>query len=175
MTKTNAATLPIIRSERLTLRSLFIEDSESIYELRSDASINKFLDRQPCKSLEDAKNFINNINKNIEKGGTYYWVITMSYSKQVVGTICLFDISNEKKCCEIGYELSTKFQGQGLMQEAVKNVIDFVFETLKLNVINAFTHKDNEKSTNLLSKLNFVKSTETDIENPNITWFILKK
>jgi len=50
-----------------------------------------------------------------------------------------------------------------------------VFETLKLNVINAFTHKDNEKSTNLLSKLNFVKSTETDIENPNITWFILKK
>ena len=35
------------------------------------------------------------------------------------------------------------------MQEAVKNVINFVFETLKLNVINAFTHKDNEKSTNL--------------------------
>lgn len=175
MKKNNAATLPIIRSERLTLRSLFIEDSEAIYELRSDASINKFLDRQPCKSIEDAKNFINNINKNIEKGGTYYWVITLNETKQLVGTICLFDISNEKKCCEIGYELSIKFQGQGLMQEAIKNIIDFVFETLKLNVINAFTHKDNEKSTNLLSKLNFVKSTETDIENPNITWFILKK
>lgn len=173
MIKTNAATLPIIRSERLTLRSLYIEDSVTIYELRSDTSVNKFLDRQPCKSIEEAKSFINSINENIEKGGTYYWVITLNETKQLVGTICLFDISNEKKCCEIGYELRTKFQGQGLMQEAVKNVIDFVFETLKLNVINAFTHKDNEKSTNLLSKLNFVKVTETDKENQNLTIYTL--
>jgi ribosomal-protein-alanine N-acetyltransferase len=175
MTKTNAATLPIIRSERLTLRSLFIEDSEAIYELRSDATINKFLDRQPCKSLEDAENFINNINKNIEKGGTYYWAITLTDTKQLAGTVCLFDFSSEKKCCEIGYELSTKFQGQGIMQEAVKRVIDFAFEKLKLNKILAFTHSENEQSSKLLLKLNFVKATENVIENPNLTMYISTK
>lgn len=174
MTKTNTAILPIITTERLTLRSLAIDDYKAVYELRSDAKINKFLDRQPCKSIEDAKSFINIINENIDKGCTYYWAITLNETKQLVGTICLFDFTNEKSC-EIGYELRTKFQGQGIMQEAVKNVIDFVFDTLKLKKILAFTHFENQKSTNLLSKLNFVKTTETDNENHNITIYTLTK
>ncbi|MFY8180752.1 MAG: GNAT family N-acetyltransferase [Flavobacterium sp.] len=174
MTKTNTAILPIITTERLTLRSLAIDDYKAVYELRSDAKINKFLDRQPCKSIEEAKSFINIINENIDKGGTYYWAITLNETKQLVGTICLFDFTNEKSC-EIGYELRTKFQGQGIMQEAVKNVIDFVFDTLKLKKILAFTHFENQKSTNLLSKLNFVKTTETDNENHNITIYTLTK
>ncbi len=175
MTQTNTSSLPIITSERLTLRSLVTEDQNAIYELRSDKTINKFLDRQPCSSIEQAKNFIEMIKENIEKGGTYYWVITLSDTKEVVGTICLFDISNEKKYCEIGYELNPKFQGKGIMQEAVKSVIHFVFDSLNLNMINAFTHKENQKSTNLLSKLNFVKTDEIATENPNLVKFVLTK
>jgi ribosomal-protein-alanine N-acetyltransferase len=174
MTKTNAAILPIITTERLTLRSLAIDDYKAIYELRSDTTINKFLDRQPCKSIEEAKSFINRINENIEKGGTYYWAITLNETKQLVGTICLFDFTNEKSC-EIGYELRTKFQGQGIMQEALKNVIDFVFDTLRLKKILAFTHFENQRSSNLLSKFNFVKATETDKENHNLTIYTLTK
>lgn len=175
MTQHNHPTLPTLLTERLKLRSLTIEDHQEIYELRSNTEINKYLDRQPCSSIEQAKNFIEMIKENIEKGGTYYWVITLSDSKEVVGTICLFDISNEKKCCEIGYELNPKFQGKGIMQEAVKSVIHFVFDSLKLNMINAFTHKENQKSTNLLCKLDFVKTEEIAPENPNLVKFVLTK
>jgi ribosomal-protein-alanine N-acetyltransferase len=175
MTQNNTVSLPIITSERLTLRSLVTEDQNAIYELRSNTEINKYLDRQPCSSIEQAKNFIDIIKENVEKGGTYYWVITLSDSSEVLGTICLFDISNEKKSCEIGYELSPKFQGQGIMQEAVKSIIHFVFDSLKLNMINAFTHKENQKSTHLLSKLNFVKTDEIATENPNLVKFVLTK
>jgi ribosomal-protein-alanine N-acetyltransferase len=34
-----------------------------------------------------------------------------------VGTICLFGFSDENASCEIGYELLTNFQGQGIMKE----------------------------------------------------------
>ena len=173
MTKTNASTLPVLITERLTLRSLSIDDYQPIYELRSDIAVNKFLNRKPCTSTEEAKSFINKINENIKIGGAYYWAITFTNTKQLVGTICLFEFSTEKKSCEIGYELRTTFQGQGIMQEAVVSIIDFVFNTLKLEKILAFTDFENQKSTNLLLKLNFVKLREGSKQNHNLTGFIL--
>ncbi|MGV1012978.1 MAG: GNAT family N-acetyltransferase [Flavobacterium sp.] len=169
----NTATFPILITKKVTLRQLSIADYQDVFDLRSDLEINKFLDRQPCKTIEDAKKFINKVNENIEKGGTYYWAISLTDTKQLVGTICLFDLSSENKSCEIGYELMVKFQGQGIMQEAAKAVIDFVFQTLKFNKIVAFTHNDNLNSTNLLLKLNFLKAIESDKEFPNLTVFTL--
>lgn len=173
MTDMNSATFPILTTERLTLRQLSIDDQQDILALRSDPNINKFLNRQLCKTNEDAINFINKVNDNIEKSDTYYWAITLTDTKTLLGTICLFGFSSENNSCEIGYELMTKFQGQGIMKEAAQVVIDYVFQALKFKKILAFTHYDNENSTNLLLKLNFVKSIETDKENPNLNIFTL--
>jgi [ribosomal protein S5]-alanine N-acetyltransferase len=169
----NAAAFPILTTERLTLRQLSIGDQQDIFALRSDPEINKFLDRQLCKTKEDAINFIYKINDNIENGQTYYWAITLTDTETLVGTICLFDLSSESSSCEIGYELMTKFQGQGIMKEAAQAVIDYVFQTLKFKKILAFTHCENQNSTNLLLKFNFVKSSEPDKENPNLNIFAL--
>jgi [ribosomal protein S5]-alanine N-acetyltransferase len=117
--------------------------------------------------------FIKKVNDNIEKRNTYYWAITLTDTKTLVGTICLFDFSNENNSCEVGYELMTKFQGQGIMKEAAQVVIEYVFQTLKLKKILASTHYENQNSTNLLLKLNFVKSIETDKENSNLSIFTL--
>lgn len=68
----NSATSPILTTERLTLRQLSIDDQQDIFALRSDPKINKFLDRQLCRTNEDAINFINRVNDNIEKSDTYY-------------------------------------------------------------------------------------------------------
>jgi [ribosomal protein S5]-alanine N-acetyltransferase len=64
-----------------------------------------------------------------------------------------------------------KFQGQGIMKEAAQVVIEYAFQTLKFEKILAFTHYKNLNSTNLLLKLSFVKSIETDKENPNLKYF----
>ena len=173
MVNRNFTPFPILTTERLTLRQLSTEDGQDIFILRSDTEINKYLDREPSKTNEDAINFIKKVNDNIKNNNSIYWVISLKSTKTFVGTICLFDFSNEKNSCEIGYELMTKFQGQGIMKEAAQVVIDFVFQTLKLKKILAFTHYENQNSTNLLLKFNFVKSLETDKENPNLNIFTL--
>ena len=145
----NSAAFPILTTERLTLRPLSIDDYQDIFALRSDSKINKFLDRPLCKTSEDAINFINKVNDNIEKSSTYYQAITLTDTKTLVGTICLFDFSGENNSCEIGYELMTKFQGQGIMKEAAQVVIEYVFQTLKFKKILAFTHYENQNSTKL--------------------------
>jgi len=173
MVNRNFTPFPILTTGRLTLRQLSIDDKQDIFALRSDTEINKYLDREPSKTIDDAINFIRKVNDNIKNNNSVYWVISLTSTKTFVGTICLFDFSDEKNSCEIGYELMTKFQGQGIMKEAVQVVIDYAFRTLKFKKIIASTHYENLNSTNLLLKFNFVKSLETDKENPDLNIFTL--
>ncbi len=149
---------PVLTTERLTLRQLLETDAEEIFLLRSDPAINQFLDRQPSHTIDDALNFILAIQQN----ELLYWAITQTSNEKLVGTICLFNFSEELDRCEIGYELLTNYQGQGIMTEAVKTIKAFAVQALGIKQLEAFTHKDNKSSSSLLLKCNFVK---TDIEN----------
>jgi [ribosomal protein S5]-alanine N-acetyltransferase len=151
---------PILKTERLTLRQLEINDEQEIFTLRSDTEINKYLDRQISNTIDDARNFINKIIEN----GSLYWAITFSDKNILVGTICLFGFSDDSYKCEIGYELLTNFQGQGIMKEAVEKVIDYAFNTIKVKKIEAFLHRDNLNSIKLLEKLRFTPDkTNSDL------------
>lgn len=164
-----SSTFPTLTTERLTLREPLETDAQQIFLLRSDPIINKYLDRHPGKTVEEALNFIRKVNENFKNNTGFYWAITQTDSGELIGTICLFGFSDDLKKCEIGYELLPNYQGQGIMNEALKKVIEFAFQTLGLDTIEAFTHKDNQRSTNLLLKLNFEEMTIIDEANPNLT------
>ena len=164
---------PILTTERLTLRQLVSNDEHEIFTLRSDSEINKYLDRPISNTIDDAKNFINKVNENINKNDSLYWAITLSDKNILVGTICLFGFSDENYKCEIGYELLTNFQGQGIMKEAVEKVIDYAFNTIKVKKIEAFLHRDNQSSIKLLEKFSFRNSNEPDKTNPDLICYHL--
>jgi [ribosomal protein S5]-alanine N-acetyltransferase len=165
--------VPILTTERLTLRQLIINDEHEIFTLRSDSEINKYLDRQISNTLDDARNFINKVNENINKNDSLYWAITFSDKNILVGTICLFGFSDENDNCEIGYELLTNFQGQGIMKEAVEKVIDHAFNAIKVQKIEAFFHRDNQSSIKLLEKFSFRDSNEPDKTDPDLITYHL--
>jgi len=166
---------PIMKTERLTLRQLVISDDQEIYTLRSDSEINKYLDRPISNSIDDARNFINKVNENVNKNDALYWAITLTDKNILVGTICLFGFSDENDKCEIGYELLTNFQGQGIMKEAVEKVIDHAFNTIMVQKIEAFFHRDNQGSIKLLEKLLFRNSNNSDEPNPELICYHLTK
>ncbi|WP_131537991.1 GNAT family N-acetyltransferase [Pedobacter nototheniae] len=155
---------PILTTERLILRQLTDSDIQEIFLLRSDPLINKYLNRQPSNTLEDALKFIDRIKNN----NFSYWAITQKEIKGLIGTICLFDFSEENKKCEIGYELLTEFQGKGIMSEAAKKIIEYSIETIGIKTIDAYTHKDNQSSNNLLTKLKFEHISSDDERNSNL-------
>ncbi len=169
----NFSQFPVFTTNRLTLRQLTKDDKQNIFALRSDPQINKYLEREPSNSIEDAISFIKKVDNNIKNNNSIYWIISLTTTKTVVGTICLYDFSIEKNSCEIGYELMTSFQGQGIMTEAAEVVIKYAFQILKLQKIVAFTHIENMNSIKLLTKFNFIQSKEADKENPNSTIFTL--
>ena len=145
-----------LTTERLVLRKLVLEDAPQILFLRSDKEINKFIKRKPMTSLEAAKQFIVERNKDVSQKTIYYWGITLKNNPQLIGTICFWNLSDDKTYAEIGYDLMLDFQHKGIMNEAFKKVILFGIETLKLHKIEAFTQYKNEGSIKLLLKNNFI-------------------
>lgn len=158
----NFKPFPVLKTERLTLRQLVSSDDNEIFALRSNENVNKYLDRKPSKSIDDAKTFIQTINKNIERNDSIYWAIALNGTDKLIGTICLFDFSDDNMKAEIGYELLPDFQGKGIMQEATSKVIDFGIQHIGLNSIEAYTHFENQSSTRLLEKFNFKKHSAGD-------------
>ena len=166
---------PILKTQRLILRPLSESDANEIFTLRSDEKINRYVDRQQSKTLDEALDFIKIISTKTQESNLKYWAITIKGHDTLIGTICLFDESQDLKKCEIGFELLNEFQGQGIMVEAANSVIEYGLQTLGFDAIKAHTHKENQKSIALLHKLNFNLTRLTLDSEPNLVVFLRTK
>lgn len=172
----NSGVFSNLSTERLRLRPLNLSDENDIFRLRSDEIINYFISRKRLTNKDEAIQFINRINNQIKEGVILYWAIMLKENPPLIGTICLWNFSKERKTAELGYELFPEFQGKGIMDEAVKKVIETAFKKMGFAIIEAFTHKDNFKSRSLLLRNNFFDdSSRKDEDNDNNAIFILQK
>lgn len=175
----NFTPFPLIQTERLILRQLRESDSDEILYLRSNPVINKYIRRESnkqTKNIQDALDFIQRINRGIEINSSISWSITLKNSPKTIGTICLWNFSNQNRCAEIGYDLALDFQGKGIMNEAMQAVLTFGFDSLNLQKIEAFTHKENSSSQKLLVKNGFrLRAERFDVDNPDNCIFEIEK
>ncbi len=157
---------PTLSTSRLLLRQLEETDDKTLFSLRSDDRVNRFLDRKKPTAIEEASAFIHIINNSIAENRSLYWVISLKENHALIGTICLWNYSPDRKTAELGYELSPGQQGKGLMQEALQAVIRYAFDKAGFATLEAYTHKDNLASTRLLLKQGFTFLTDRkDPEN----------
>jgi ribosomal-protein-alanine N-acetyltransferase len=172
---------PQLITERLSLRQLSLKDAEEIFALRSDEIVNKHLNRPKATSIEDAIAFINKINFAIDANQSIFWSICFKGESQLIGTICLWNFLEEENKAEIGYELLPQFHGKGIMQEAFLKVVEFGFQTLELNSIEAWTTVPNNGSIKILERNHFKRDQELEskidrtIEGPELIIYSLSK
>lgn len=153
---------PRIQTERLILRSLQEDDAPGIFLIRSNNEVNLHLDRQPATSIDDAVLFIRRVRSGLEKRSAVLWAIVPKNAAGLAGTIVLWNISEEKKQAEIGYELLPQFQGKGYGAEAVSAVLQYGFGQMKLERVEAFTRTGNEASVRLLLKFGFERDVAVE-------------
>jgi ribosomal-protein-alanine N-acetyltransferase len=167
---------PYLTTERLLLRPLVLSDRNEIYITRTDPILNRFVNKPETKSMDDVDQYIEKISLGIEKNEWIYWVISIKENGKFAGTISLWNIEPEKEKAETGYALLSEFHGKGIMHEALKTVIDYGFNIIQLQLIEAFVHKDNTKSKNLLNRLGFKHLEDAVIRDERImNLFLLKR
>ena len=62
---------------------------------------------------------------------------------------------------EVGYDLKEKFWGNGYMQEAMKEIIEFAKLKMQVKEISACIYIENEKSIQLVKHLGFALSSSS--------------
>lgn len=153
---------PTLETDRLLIRQPISADDVAYFKIRSNSEVNKYIGRKNYETIEEAQNFIVRINNNITENESVFWTIELKASKEIVGSICLWNLSIEKSEAEIGYEMHPDYFGKGIMQEAVKAIIHYGFDVMKAETIVGIPHKDHIKSIKLLERFNFKRNLEAE-------------
>lgn len=165
-----------ITTERLLLRRLKKSDWAVVSYLRSDKEVNKFVKRPNADSKEKALEFISKTNKGIDDKNLYQWAITKKNDIEMIGSICLWNFSKDRKTAEVGYDLSPKFQRKRIMDESLKSILQFGFMNLNLDFIEAYTQKNNESSKKLLVRNGFILVPDKkDVDNHDNIIYEIKR
>ncbi|WP_374507500.1 GNAT family N-acetyltransferase [Flavobacterium sp.] len=153
----NFSPFPNLETNRLNLRRLTSEDVDEILVLRSNPEIMQFIPRPLIKSKEEALEFITTMNAAVDSNTVINWAITTKENDELIGMIGFYRMKPENYRAEVGYILSAAYHGQGIITEALQRVIQFGFEEMGLNSIEAVIDPENFGSEKVLLKNNFVK------------------
>lgn len=81
--------------------------------------------------------------------------ITEAESGRIIGSCGFNALDYDNAKTEIGYDLSRECWGKGYVPEALRALIDYAFDTLGFNRIEAKAQPANINSIKVLQKLNF--------------------
>lgn len=153
MVHLNFSPFPVLETERLLLRQIFIADAEDIFLLRTNEAAMKYIHKPKLNTIEDAIELINKMNDPDRMP----WGMTLKTANKIIGTIGFHRIEKEHYRAEIGYMLDPEYWNTGLMSEAIPKVIDFGFNEMKLHSIEAIINPGNTVSRKILQKFSFIK------------------
>ena len=148
---------PILTTSRLVLRKITTDDVPELFIIRSDERIMKHIDRPRAKTNEDVNAFINLINNFEKNNDAINWAICFKDNPKLIGNVCFWRIEKENYRAEIGYTLHYDYWGKGIMNEVIKEVINYGFKEMKLHSIEANINPENEASAKLLEKNKFTR------------------
>lgn len=146
-----------LETERLVLRRVAATDVKEIMELRGNPETMKFIPRPLVTNEEQSLEHFRLIDEKIENNTGINWAITIKGNPKLIGIIGHYRLQPENHRCEIGYMILPQHNGQGIVTEAIKVVLEYGFEDLNMHSIEAVIDPENYASERVLQKNGFVK------------------
>lgn len=145
--------LPALETERLILRKLRPEDDRDVFDYASNPEVSKQVVWDTHESIEDSRSFIAAVMELYENGEVATWGIEHRESGKLIGTagFAYWNIPHAR--AEIGYALGERYWGRGYMTEAARAMLDFGFNTMGLNRIEARCELENRGSERVMEKI----------------------
>ena len=144
-----------LKTNRLLLRPWRETDLQDFYNYTSVDGVGQMAGWTPHKDLAESRRILEHF---IENKKTF----ALEYQGKVIGSIGIEEYNEEHypelaniSGREIGYVLSKDYWGQGLMPEAVKAVIKYLFDVVKLDFILVGHFDWNKQSARVIEKCGF--------------------
>ena len=148
----------IIETERLKLRPFQQSDLDDFYEYASVEGVGEMAGWKHHENKEFSQEILDLF---INEDNTF--AIVLKENNKVIGSLGVDEYGMEQALSEffdyqgreIGYVLSKDYWGKGLMPEAVKAVIDYLFNTQNLDFLTCGYYEFNNQSRKVQEKCGF--------------------
>ena len=158
----------VLETDRLLLREMKMSDAEKLYEMECNPNVHKYLWNKPITSIEEVYEYIELVRDQYVKNEIGRFVVIEKESNELMGWAGLKYntemVNNKVNFYDIGYRLNEKFWSKGYASEASFAWLDYGFNVLKINVMQAAAHADNIGSNIILEKIG-LKMTENYLED----------
>ena len=145
----------VIKTERLILRPWKKSDLQDFYEYASVDGVGQMAGWVPHKSIEESRQILDMFISGKR-------VFALEFNGKVIGSLGIEEYSeaelpefSDKLGREIGYVLSKDYWGRGLMPEAVRAVVKYLFDEVNLDFIACGHFTDNNQSMRVQEKCGF--------------------
>ena len=119
----------VLETPRLLLRPFREADGESMYRnWASDPLVCRYLTWQPHADAEVSRRLAALWEKEAaENSSVYQWAIVPKETGEPIGSISVVSHDDAHRAAELGYCIGRAWWGQGLMTEAVRAVVGYLF------------------------------------------------
>ncbi|MEI7594758.1 MAG: GNAT family N-acetyltransferase [Bacteroidota bacterium] len=147
---------PELATNRLNLIEISSKHKVDIYNLFSNERVTQYYNLLPFKEETSAQRFIDWYHNRFEQNLAIRWGITLKNSSLIIGTIGFNNYTKNHRA-NIGYDLHPDYWNNGYITEALEPVIQFGFEKLEINRIEAEVMQGNIASEKVLEKAGFYR------------------
>ena len=143
-----------LETERLILRKTIESDAEPMFNnWANDPRVTKYLTWYPYESAQQLHDTYHQYLLESQKKDNFFdWKIVLKEIGEPIGSIGVVNISEEIEEVEIGYCLGFNWWHQGIMTEAFREVIRFLFGEVGVNRIEARHDVNNPHSGDVMKK-----------------------
>lgn len=147
----------ILETNRLIIRPTETSDRHELFAYRSDAETNKYQGWIP-KTLGEVDFFLTRLAKEVNQPVSWYqYILIEKESQQIIGDLGVHFLDEANTQCELGCTLRKASQNQGYATEALRRVVDFLFNDLNKHRITVSIDPANTASIRLIERLGFRK------------------
>lgn len=170
----NSIGTKVITLDRIYLRQFNMNDVDDLFEYASNEDITEHLTWNPHKNKEETRLLLQNLFTKYDES-TFRWAIVLKENNKLIGSIDVVRLDKVNETAEIGYVLNIAYHNQGIMSEAFKGVINYLFNEVNLKEITACFELGNEASKRVMEKCglkskNLIKEKVLALKGNKITY-----
>lgn len=149
--------IPTLTTGSISLRSIDEKDIAALFRLFSDEKVVRFMDIERFANVSEAAQLVSFFRDKLAGGQGMRWAVTLNGLDELIGTCGFHHINRTHYKMELGYDLLPAYWGKGIMTNSIHRLLQYGFEALHMNRIEAFVDPANTVSAKLLERLGFEK------------------
>jgi ribosomal-protein-alanine N-acetyltransferase len=144
-------------TSRLRLRPFTDADADALFALHANPYVLRYWDAPPWTEPARAERFLSTCRQMADQGTGARLAVQRLSDGAFIGWCGLSRWNPDYRSAALGYCLDAAAWGQGYATEAARALLEWAFDTLDLNRVQAETDTRNIASARVLEKLGFVR------------------